>query len=121
MMALRDTFKLELAGSTPEGWAVGSMKIHAKNPEQEYGSVITEAWTKGAFAIHLTKDGGARLSHTPTGMGIWTFETPEFAAQCADEIGGFANWEKVKPQKLGSDLYKRVRPVIDRIDAMQYA
>ena len=118
-MALRDTFELEMVGLPPKGWALGHMKIHAKRPEQEDGPVITEAWTRGAFAIHRTKDGGARLSHIPTGMGIWTFESPDLAAQCAEEIGGFANWQKVEPQKLGSDLYKRVRPVIDRIHAAQ--
>lgn len=118
-MALRDTFELELAGAAPDGWNVGHMKIHAQRPEIEDGPVITEAWTKGAFAIHLTKDGGARLSHIPTGMGISTFETPELAAKCADNIESFANWEEVGPQITGSELYQKVRPVIDRINAFQ--
>jgi hypothetical protein len=114
-MALRDTFQLELTGTPPDGWVAGHMKIHAKRPEQEDGPVITEAWTKGSFAIHFVKDGGARLSHIPTGMGIYSFETPELAAMCADEIAGFADWSKVEAQLMASDLYQKVRPVIDRI------
>lgn len=117
-MSLRDTFELELVGSPPEGWYTGHMKIFPKHPEHEEGPVITEAWIKGAFAIHLTKDGEARLSHIPTGMGIWTFETPDLAAEFAQEIEGLANWHELKRQPAGSELYPKVRSVIDRIEAL---
>lgn len=115
-MTLRDTFELELVGSAPPGWTTGHMKIHAKRPEEEDGPVITEAWIKGAFAIHLTKGGGARLSHIPTGMGIWTFDNPDLAVECAENIEGFANWQEVGVQSSDGKLYKKVRPVIDRIE-----
>lgn len=117
-MNLKDHFDLELVGSPPQGWSTGHMKIHARRPADEDGPVITEAWLKGAFAIHLTKDGVARLSHAPTGMGIWTFETPELAADCADDIAPFADWAAIKRRlKSGGELYPKVRAVIDRIEA----
>ena len=117
-MALTDTFELELVGLPPEGWSIGHMKIHPKDPKSEPCPVITEAWTKGAFAIHLTKHGGARLSHVPTGMGIWTFETPDLAAECAEKIEPFTDWSAIKDGiRAGGDLYPKVRSIIDQIEA----
>ena len=75
-------------------------------------SIQIEAWRRGAFAIHEVKD-GARITHAPTGLTIWTTSFFDEAAEVAEAIEGLTDWSSIKEAApIGGDLYKRMRHVI---------
>lgn len=101
-----------------EGWQRGHVSLALTRPRE---MVPVEAWRRGAFAIHEAFDNDrevARLTHAPTGLAIYTFDTKEQAAECVKRIEPLADWESIKDEmRRDSGLYKKVRPIIDDIDA----
>lgn len=105
-------------GAPPDGWTPGHATLTLKSPDDR---VAIEAWRSGAFAIHEVRFGW-HLTHVPTGLRIWTFDTPELAAECAQRIRSFADFDAIKEKMpKGSDLYPRVRAVIDEIEQRDMA
>jgi hypothetical protein len=116
MDRIRGIFNRTISGSPFEGWQHGHVSLALRNPPER---LPVEAWRRGAFAIHKTfgYDGeGARLTHAPTGLAIYTFETKGQAAECVKRIEPLADWDSIKSKmQSGSDLYHKVRPIIDEI------
>jgi hypothetical protein len=109
-------FAETLVGSAPEGWTAGYVTVTLRNPDRR---LPVEAWRRGAFAIHevLSPTGGFRLSHAPTGLCIWSFEALEDAVELAEKIEPLADWNSFKKMlPPGTELYPKVRRVIDEID-----
>lgn len=118
MDRIRGVFNTTITGSPLEGWQRGHVSLALRNPPER---LPVEAWRHGAFAIHETfgYDGeGARLTHAPTGLAIYTFDTKDQAAECVKHIEPLADWDSIKSEmKSGSDLYHKVRPIIEEITA----
>src|SRR5262245_46124982 len=86
---LRGEFFETVVERPPKGWKLGYFTLSLRNPDEHK---VIEAWRHGAFAVHQVRSGG-RLSHAPTGLGIWTFDTLDLAAECAERIEPLAAWE----------------------------
>lgn len=116
MDRIRGVFSKTISGQPIDGWQRGHVSLALKNPSER---VPVEAWRRGAFAIHEVAGGDgdvARLTHAPTGLGIYTFNTAGQAAECVKRIEPLADWESInKEMQSGSDLYHKVRPIIDEI------
>lgn len=113
-MAIHDEFEEVLVESPPDGWLRGHVTLALRNPEER---VPVEAWRRGAFAVHRTCAGGARLSHAPSGLGIWTFDNMDVAAEAAEQMEPLADWNSfTKEVPAGTELYPKVRSIIDKVE-----
>lgn len=97
-----------------DGWSPGHVTVQLHRPKEK---LAVEAWVRGPFAVHETVS-GATLTHAPTGLAIYRFDAMEQAAECAERIEAiddFASRKKAYPS--GSEVYPKVRAVIDEIVA----
>lgn len=108
-----EEFEETVIGTPPDGWSLGHVTV-TRRPHMKPKPV--EAWRRGAFAVHEVngEEGKGRLTHAPTGLQVWTFETMDKAAELAERIEPLTDWNAIKKEMpLGSDLYKKVRTIID--------
>lgn len=97
-----------------DGWSAGQVTIQMRDPKER---LIVEAWRRGPFAVHETV-GGATLTHVPTGFAVCRFNEMEQCAECAERIEGFDDFAaRDTSYPVGSDVYPKVRTVIDDINA----
>jgi hypothetical protein len=113
---IRQEFMETVLGAPPEGWTMGYLTLDLNYPKER---IPVEAWRRGAFAIHegMNSDGKiAILSHAPTGLRINAFATMDEAAECAEKIEPFTDWNAItKKFETGSDLYPKVRDAVEEI------
>lgn len=110
---IRERYAETVVGHPPEGWTIGHVTLRLLNPDER---IPVEAWRRGAFAVHEA-EGGGRLTHAPTGLRIWTCRTIDDAAELAERIEALTDWDSIKKEMPpGSDLYPKVRDVIDRME-----
>lgn len=113
-----EEFEDVVVGSPPDGWTLGHATVNLQNGRRK----PIEAWRRGAFAVHQVncESGIGRLTHAPTGHMIWTCETMDQAAELAERIESLTDWGAIKEKlPLGSDLYPKVRAIIDLHSAHQ--
>jgi hypothetical protein len=113
-------FAETVVGAPPEGWVLGHVTIMRRTKNAK----PIEAWRRGAFAVHevFAPHHGGRLTHAPTGLANWTFDTMDKAADLAERIEGLADWGTIKSElPSGSGLYPKVRAIIDEIEAIECA
>lgn len=113
---IRGSYAETVVGAPPDGWTLGHVTLTLRYPDER---VPVEAWRRGAFAVHEA-EGGARLTHAPTGLRIWTFDTMDGATELAERIEPLADWSSFKEElrgPIGDDLYPKVRGIIDEMDA----
>lgn len=113
----RRTFEEIIVGCPPEGWSLGHVTIQCYGPDERFA---VEAWRYGVFAVHErnTLDDGkeAVLTHAPTGLRINSFPTMDQATECAEKIEPLTDWGAItKRFDTGSDLYPRIRDVVEAI------
>ena len=114
-MTLHNELIETVIGIPPPGWSLGHVTINGRNGQR----MPIEAMRHGHFAVHEVErmaGRGWRLTHAPSGLQIWTFPTLEQAIELAERIEGFTDWgafDKMLP--AGTDLYPRVREVVDHI------
>lgn len=117
-MPLKDELIETIIGIPPPGWELGHATI---NGRADRDREVIEAMRRGAFAVHEVNqiDGrGWRLSHAPSGLQIWTFREMEDAIALAERIENFTDWQTIKKMlPVGTDLYPKVRKIIDEISA----
>ncbi|WP_316176196.1 hypothetical protein [Bradyrhizobium sp. SZCCHNRI1073] len=105
-------------GPAPEGWALGEVIIQIERPKRKRLQV--EAWKRGPFAMHEREFADGRetvLTHAPTGLRIFSFPSVEQTIELADRIEPLTDWSAItKKMPLGSDLYPKVREIIDDIN-----
>ena len=109
-------FAETVVGQPPEGWALGHVTVTLRNKERK----PIEAWRRGAFAVHevFSPIKGGRLTHAPTGLKIWFSGSMDEAAELAERLEPLADWSAItKALPLGSDLYPKVREIIDAMEA----
>lgn len=113
----RPEFIETVVEAPPEGWTLGHVTLTLHSPEER---IPVEAWRRGAWAVHERISRGEKfavLTHAPTGLRINDFPTMDAAAECADTIEPFADWTSItKKFDTGSDLYPKVRAVVDSIN-----
>ena len=115
-MTIRGEFAETVVGQPPEGWTLGHVTVTLRDNKR----VPIEAWRRGAFAVHevFSPNKGGRLTHAPTGLKIWFSGTMDQAAELAEKLEPLADWNAItKALPLGSDLYPKVRQVIDEMEA----
>lgn len=113
-MTLHGEFVETLSGDQPTGWIPGHVTVTLRHGER----AAVEAWRHSAFAIHQIIGFGWRLTHAPTGLTIWTFDSVVDAVECVSRIEPLAEWAAItKRMPPGSDLYPKVRAAIDEIEA----
>lgn len=115
-MAIRGEFVELLTGPAPKGWDRGHVTVTLKDPLEK---VVVEAWRHGAFAVHEVywPVSGWRLTHAPTGLQIWSCRNIGDALALAERIEPFTAWDEIKEMlPSGTDLYPKVRNVIDGIN-----
>lgn len=114
---IEEEFLDTVTGSPPKGWSLGDVIIQIERPKKKRLQV--EAWRRGAFALHEREFPDGRetiLTHAPTGLRIYSFPSLELTIELADRIEPLADWSAItKKMPLGSDLYPKVRDVIDDI------
>jgi len=114
-MAIRDDFIETIVGLPPEGWSLGEVELALKRPDER---IVVEAWRRGPFAIHQIDRAGrpARLTHAPTGLQIAPdFTTFDAAAECAEQLEPLCDWNSITERfQLGSDLFPKVKAVVDQ-------
>ena len=114
---IREEFIETVVERPPEGWTLGHVTVQLHHPDER---LPVEAWRRGAFAIHERVgpncEKEAVLTHAPTGLRVNSFATMDDATECADKIEPFADWGAItKKFETGSDLYPKVRDVVDAI------
>ncbi len=113
-MAIRAEFEETFVGIPPEGWTLGHVTLVLRSPEER---VPVEACRRGAFAIHEAY-GCFRLTHAPSGLRIWASPTMDEAAELAERIEPLADWNAfTKELPAGTELYPKVRKIIDEIES----
>jgi hypothetical protein len=118
-MSIRNELEEIIVGSPPDGWSLGHVTVNLLNPEER---IPVEAWRRGAFAVHDLSSGGARLTHAPSGLRIWSFRTKDEAVEATEAMEPFTDWTaftEVLPS--GTDLYPKVRKIVDEIDQRESA
>ena len=113
---IRGSYHETVVGTPPEGWTLGHVTLTLRYPDER---IPVEAWRRGAFAVHEVEL-GARLTHAPTGLRIWTCGTMDEAVELADRIEPLADWSAFKEElkgPIGDELYPKVREVIDQMEA----
>lgn len=112
-----EEFEEVVVGTPPDGWTLGHATVVVLDRRQPI-----EAWRRGAFAVHQVNScdsGTGRLTHAPTGLRIWTCETMDQAAELAERIESLTDWGGIKTiLPYGSDLYPKVREIIDQFSAI---
>lgn len=115
---IREEFLETIIEKPAAGWALGYVTLDLHFPEQR---IPVEAWRRGAFAIHERVGSSGKeavLTHAPTGLRITTFSTMDDAAECGEKIEPFTDWNAItKKFDTGSDLFPKVRDVVDEIKA----
>lgn len=115
--AIRGELIATISRQPPEGWTAGHVSVTLKHHDER---VAIEAWRRGPFAVHETTwpTSGARLTHAPTGLKIWSFDSMAAACALAEKIEPLADWDTIKDEMpSGSELYPKVRAAIDEIEA----
>ena len=109
---IREEFHEIICGAPPDGWKLGHVTVQLFCPNER---IPVEAWVRGAFAVHETMT-GATLTHAPTGLAIWRGAELDQLVTLAEAIEGMADWSRINNMMpCGSELYPKVRAVIDRI------
>lgn len=115
-MAVRHELIETLIAIPPQGWSIGHVTIQGRSDSDK---APIEALRRGAFAVHevYSLDGkGWRVSHAPTGLQIWTFDSMDEAILLVESIESFTDWHSIsKMLPYGTELYPKVRAEIDRI------
>lgn len=112
-----EKFTETIAGSPPDGWTIGHVTIKTRYDVE----FAVEAFRRGPFAVHIIDISRAyrlwRLTHAPSGLMIWTFDTLDQAAELAERIEPLADWGAfVKQIPAGTDLYPKVRDAIAEVE-----
>ncbi len=119
-MPLKDELLPRVSELPPEGWELGHATIQGREGDRE----PIEALRRGAFAVHEVRAFAGhlwRLSHAPTGLRIWEFDKIKDATSLAERIEPLTDWGAIKDEMpSGSDLYPKVRAVIDEIKLATY-
>jgi len=117
MTKIREEFLDTVTGNAPEGWDKGNVIVHIERPRVR--KIQVEAWRRGPFALHEREFSGERetiLTHAPTGLRIYSFPSVEQVIELAERIEPLADWSAItKKMPPGSDLYPKVREVVDDI------
>jgi hypothetical protein len=114
---IREHFEETVVENPPEGWTLGHVTLDLYYPPSR---IPVEAWRRGAFAIHerigYNDEKEAVLTHAPTGLRVNGFATMDDAAECAEKIEPLTDWNAIKKMMpLGSDLFPKVKKVVDQI------
>lgn len=109
-----------VVGTPPGGWTLGHVTLTLRCPDRRFP---VEAWRRGAFAVHEVYGPvpGARLTHAPTGLKIWFHGTMDEAVELAERLEPLADWGSItKALPRGTELYPRVRAIIDEIESRDH-
>jgi hypothetical protein len=115
-MPLKDELLPRVSHLPPEGWTLGHVTIQGRD---DGDAEPIEALRHGSFAVHEIVGGDDnywRVSHAPSGLRIWEFRKIKDAIALAERIEAFTDWNAIKGvMPRGSELYPKVRAVIDEI------
>jgi hypothetical protein len=119
-MPLKDELLPRVSEPLPQGWTLGHVTIQGRAGDAE----PIEALQRGSFAVHEVRGGYGnlwRVSHAPTGLRIWEFDKIKDAIALAERIEPLTDWGAIKDaMPRGSELYPKVRAVIDKIQSATY-